>query len=53
MEMVRRISGFMWEALMALRCGSWQLAKELDEGHRRLIRNSVWLGERRREDEGE
>ena len=48
---MERVCGFVREVVMAVRCGSWRFAKELDAGHGRLTVNSAWLGRRREEDE--
>ena len=50
---MERMESFVRKVVVAMQCGSWQLAKELEVGHRRLMMSSVWLGKRRREDEGE
>ena len=47
---MEKFGSFVRRVVMAMQCWSWQLAKELDEGHRRLVANSVWLGRRRQED---
>ena len=42
-----QLVSFVMQAVMAMRCGSWKLAMDLETGHKRLMVNSEWLGKRR------